>query len=91
MTSPRYRVRNAASRPVEIHRGREVFVLEPGGFVDVDAKDQAIEALVRSGALTRHALPPQPSTVPEPPPAADDRGRKTARKRTKRVSRPPTP
>ena len=58
------RLRNAMSRPVEIHRGGEVLVLNPGAFLALEAADPACERLERDGVLTRHA--PEPKPVPKP-------------------------
>jgi hypothetical protein len=49
------RLRNATTRPVEIHRRGEVEVLSPGQFLEAAEADPALQQLERAGVLTRHA------------------------------------
>ena len=58
------RLRNAMSRPVEIHREGEVLVLSPGAFLALETADPACERLERDGVLTRHAPESKPKRKP---------------------------
>jgi hypothetical protein len=54
------RLRNATTRPVEIHLKGEVLVLNPGACVSLEKADPAVEQLERDGVLTRHAAEAKP-------------------------------
>lgn len=70
-------LRNATTRPVELHRPEGVVVLPPRGTISVSAADPVLDALERRGVLTRHAPaePPEPTADAggdaAPEPAAD--------------------
>lgn len=65
-------LRNATTRPVELHRPEGVVVLPPRGTYPVSGPDPALEVLEKRGVLTRHAVhDPEPRAGDGPPAAAD--------------------
>ena len=57
-----YILRNATTRPVELHLSGEVIVLPPRGTIELTEPDAAAIALEKRGVLTRHAPLPRTST-----------------------------
>lgn len=74
----RWILRNIARRPVEIHRPSGVVVLLPAESLEVAELDAQCLALVRGGALSQHAAPPEAAEQAAPA-EADRRVKKRAR------------
>lgn len=61
MSKTKYRLRNVAGRPIELHGGEEVVIIPARATIDVDEVDEAHSALIARGLLTCHAGSPAPT------------------------------